>query len=351
MRGYSIEVSRSDLADHHQIPLDLAAAEDEIIARVDLAALTSNNITYAVHGGAPLHYWNFFPASAPDRGIVPVWGYGTVIHSRAAGVDEGLRLFGYWPSATHLKLRPGPVKAGGFSDIADHRQSLAPVYNSYRPTPHVPGQAEPLVALFQPLYGTGFVLAHSLAADVAAGRQILLTSASSKTALATAWNLKRAGHGTIGLTSAANRAFVERTGFYGRVLAYDELESLDAAAPAVLVDFSGNARLKARLHRHLKGLSASHIVGDTNWNETADEPLEGPQPALFFAPAHWEARARQIGPQAFDAELAQSMADFLATTPGWLHVESSSGPAGYADSFNRLLANKVRPDQGLIWRP
>ena len=45
------------------------------------------------------------------------------------------------------------------------------------------------------------------------------------------------------------------------------------------------------------------------------------------------------------------MADFLATTPGWLHVESSSGPAGYADSFNRLLANKVRPDQGLIWRP
>ena len=351
MSGYSIEVSRSDLANQRQVAIDLAAAEGELIARVDLAALTSNNITYAVHGGAPLHYWNFFPASEPDRGIVPVWGYGTVIQSRAAGIAEGLRLFGYWPSATHLRLRPGPVKAGGFSDLADHRQALAPVYNSYRPTPNVPAQAEPLVALFQPLYGTGFVLAHSLAPDLAAGRQILLTSASSKTALATAWNLKQAGHAPIGLTSEANRGFVEQTGFYSQVLAYDAIESLDPATPSVLVDFSGNARLKARLHRQLKGLSASHIVGDTNWNQTADEPLEGPQPALFFAPTHWEARARQIGPQAFDAELAQSMADFLATTPAWLHVESSSGPSGYTEGFNRLLANKVPPSTGLIWRP
>ena len=351
MTGYFIEIARGNLSHSEQKPLNLSAGEDEIIARIDLAALTSNNITYAVMGGPPLNYWDFFPASDPAWGIVPVWGYATVSESRSPHVAEGSRLFGYWPSATHVKLRPGPPKGEGFSDISAHRLGLAPVYNSYRPTPGVTPEAEPLIALFQPLYGTGFVLAQSLQGDIAAGRTIILTSASAKTALATAYNLKRAGHPAIGLTSPANRAFVEQTGFYAQVLTYDALESLDPAAPSVLVDFAGNGALKARLHRHLKALTASHIVGDTDWAAPADEPLEGPQPALFFAPTHWANRIREIGQQAFDSELNSSMAAFLATTPNWLKLETVQGPQGYTDSFNRLLTNKVRPNEGLIWRP
>lgn len=352
MAGYSIERARQDLSSWRSVPIDLAPDEGEVIARVDLAALTSNNVTYAVHGGPPLFYWNFFPASDSAWGVVPVWGYATVIASRAAHVPEGSRFYGYWPSATHLKLRPGPSKAGGFSDTAEHRQGLAPVYNSYRPADDVSDpQAQALNALFQPLYGTGFVLAHSLAGDVAAGRQIILTSASSKTALSTAFNLGRAGAKAIGLTSAANRAFVEQTGLYGQVLTYDAVETLDGSRPAVLVDFAGNGALKARLHSHLKGLTASHIVGDTDWNSPAEAELAGPQPALFFAPSAWEARAREIGPAAFEAELAQSLSAFLETTPGWLTLETVSGPDGYAQAFGRLLENRAPANLGLVWRP
>ena len=351
MSQYSIEIARADLSKQQTQALNLSPDEGEIIARIDLAALTSNNITYAVMGGPPLNYWDFFPASDPAWGIVPVWGYATVSESRSPHVAEGSRLFGYWPSATHVKLRPGPPKGEGFSDISAHRLGLAPVYNSYRPTPGVTPEAEPLIALFQPLYGTGFVLAQSLQGDIGAGRTILITSASAKTALATAYNLKRAGHPAIGLTSPANKGFVEQTGFYAQVLTYDALENLDPATPSVIVDFAGNGALKARLHRHLKALSASHIVGDTDWAAPADEPLEGPQPALFFAPTHWANRIREIGQQAFDAELNSSMAAFLATTPNWLHLETAQGPQGYTDSFNRLLANKLKPDEGLTWRP
>jgi hypothetical protein len=352
MAGYSIERSRKDLGDWRAVPLDLAPGDGEVVARVDLAALTSNNVTYAVHGGPPLFYWNFFPASDSAWGVVPVWGYATVTASRAPHVAEGSRLYGYWPSATHLRLQPGPSKAGGFSDMAPHRQGLAAVYNSYRPADDVanPG-TQALNALFQPLYGTGFVLAHSLAGDVAARRQIILTSASSKTALSTAFNLSRAGARPIGLTSAGNRGFVERTGFYDRVLTYDAVDQLDGAAPAVLVDFAGNGALKARLHTHLTGLSASHIVGDTDWNSPAGAELAGPQPALFFAPSAWEARAREIGPAAFDAELSQSLSAFLETTPRWLTVETVAGPDGYAQAFGNLLANKAPANLGLVWKP
>jgi NADPH:quinone reductase-like Zn-dependent oxidoreductase len=352
MTGYSIERSRETLTTWRSVPLDLLPEEGEIVARLDLAALTSNNVTYAVHGGPPLFYWNFFPATDPSWGVVPVWGYGTVVASRAPHVAEGNRLYGYWPSATHLRLKPGSAKAGGFADTASHRQGLAAVYNSYRPADDVTDpEAQALNALFQPLYGTGFVLAHTLAADVAAGRTVLLTSASSKTALATAFNLKAAGGRAVGLTSAANRVFVEQTGFYDRVLAYDEVETLDAALPTVLADFAGNGALKSRIHAHLTRLSASHIIGDTAWNTPGTAELAGPQPTLFFAPSAWEARTREIGPAAFDAELGRSLAAFLDTTPHWLRVERTTGADGYAEAFGRLLANGAGPDTGIVWKP
>lgn len=349
--GYQIERRRERLEGGRIISIDLTPGDGEIVVHVDLAALSANNITYAAHGGAPLHYWNFFPASDEEWGVVPVWGYATVAESRHAEIAVGARFFGYWPSATHLKLKPGPLKAGGFADMAPHRQGLAPVYNNYRPAPGAPAELDQLTALFQPLYGTGFVLGHMLKADADAGRHIIITSASSKTALATAWNLAEAGHPAIGLTSARNREFAEITGCYRAVLSYDELAELDAGAPSVLVDFSGNGALLSALHAHLKALSASHIVGDTDWKAAPPTALAGPPPQFFFAPAHWEERARAIGPAVFEAELAASLAAFLETTRGWLALKQLSGADAYLEAFATLLSGGASPREGLIWRP
>lgn len=348
--GYRIELQRDRLASWRSVPDAPVAGPGEIIARLDLAAITANNITYAVHGGPPLQYWNFFPASDAAHGVVPVWGYGTVTESHVDGIAPGDRFFGYWPSGTHLKLQPGPLKAGGFSDMAAHRQGLAPVYNSYRPAGDVPPAVQPLVALFQPLYGTSFVLAHFLG-ETATSQTVIITSASSKTAIGTAWNLTRQGARVIGLTSPGNLDFTRSTGAYTQVLPYADVEKLDGKAPAILVDFAGDGPLKARLHSHLSGLTASHIVGDTHWETTGEAELEGPTPALFFAPAVWEARAREIGPAAFDAELGESMKAFLADTPKWLEVVTVEGESGYAAAFTALLEGKAPARQGVVWKP
>lgn len=351
MQGKKIERRRESLSDWREVPETLTAADGEIIARVDLAALTANNVTYAVHGGAPLSYWRFFPASDDGWGVVPVWGFGTVIESRHPDIAVGSRFYGYWPSASHLKMNPGPLKANGFSDMSEHRQGLAPVYNAYRPAAAMPAAAEPLLALFQPLFGTAFVLDHVLG-SMAADAIIILTSASSKTALGTAFNLsRRPGVKVVGLTSAANRDFVASTGYYTSVLTYDEIGLLDSDAPCILLDFAGNGPLKAKLHHHLKGLRASHIVGDTHWDTTGQAELPGPQPELFFAPSAWEARAREIGPAAFDAELSAALQSFLKTVPAWLKVEDYSGTQGHAHAFDDLLQGRAPAERGAIWRP
>ncbi len=351
MTGYRIERRRDALAEWRQLPDPLVAAEGEVIAEIELAALTANNVTYAVHGGPPLHYARFFPAADPAWSVVPLWGYGKIIESRNADVAVGARFYGYWPSASHVKLVPGPSKHGGFADQSAHRQGLAPVYNAYRAADAVTAQQAPLVATFQPLFGTAFVLDHVLG-QAAPGTSIVMTSASSKTALGTAFNLgRRHGLKLIGLTSAGNLEFVRKTEYYTDILTYDEIERLDHGAPSVLVDFAGNGALKRRLHTHLKGLVASHIVGDTHWAAPGEADLPGPAPALFFAPSAWEARAAEVGPATFEAELAAALQAFLATVPDWLRIETYKGPQGHAEAFDALLNGKAPADRGAVWRP
>src|SRR3954470_3812709 len=99
----------------------LATAEDTSLAagqvrvRVDTFALTANNITYAAFGEA-MHYWDFFPSGEAGWGVVPVWGFGTVVQSLHPGVAVGERLWGYWPMAGQVVLQPDRLRDTGFMD-------------------------------------------------------------------------------------------------------------------------------------------------------------------------------------------------------------------------------------------
>ncbi len=53
---------------------------------------------------------------------------------------------------------------------------------------------------------------------------MVLTSASSKTAISQAFQLKSRGKArVVGLTSARNKAFVEGLGYYDQVVTYDDV--------------------------------------------------------------------------------------------------------------------------------
>lgn len=350
MQGYRIDVKKADMTDTRVIPASFTAGDGEVVAQVEHSSLTSNNVTYAVHNGPPLHYGRFFPAADDAHVTVPVWGFGRIVESRHPEVAVGARFYGYWPSGSHVVLKPGKATAAGFSDTAAHREGLAPVYNSYiaaektAPTP----DSEPAVALFRPLFGTAHVLDDFLGRTPAADT-VIMTSASAKTALGTAWGLKQRGTvRVIGITSAQNRAFVESTGYYDKVMTYAEIGQLDPDAACVLVDFSGNGAVKLALHTHLKGLVASHIVGDTHWAEPQSESLPGPAPALFFAPAVWQARAQEIGVAAFEAELQAASVRFLASTAAWLKIERVQGADGWRAAFAKLLDGSADPATGVI---
>ncbi|MFN3287531.1 MAG: DUF2855 family protein, partial [Sphingomonadaceae bacterium] len=237
-------VAADDLAAIQLVEARRSPGRGEVLVRVERLALTANTVTYAQHGQT-LGYDRFWPGAPAGWRIVPAWGTATVIDSRVDALAEGTLLFGFWPMASHAVLRPGRIDTRGLRDAAPHRADLPAAYNQYR---FETGEVdERLRMLLEPLYLTSFLIDDALAeADFAGAGLVLLSSASSKTALALAHALAQrpARPRILGLTSPRNRAFCEATGLYDRVVSYPELDTVPPE-PAAYVDFAGDRQLRA----------------------------------------------------------------------------------------------------------
>ncbi len=329
-------------------PTPLAAGDARL--KIDLFALTSNNITYAAMGEGMLGYWDFFPA--PEGwGKVPVWGFATVIESNAPDIVVGSRFYGYYPLAETLDVTPRKT-ATGFIDTAPHRAAKAVLYNIYTEITRDPAydaNHEPEQTLFRPLYGTGWWAADCV--QQAHARTVVLSSASSKTALATAHQLRNLGGvEVVGLTSPANADYVRESGLYHRTALYDDAGSLNVQAPVTFVDFLGRPELTVTIHRSLGiKLTRSIIIGVTDWAATRgalSEPLPGPKPEFFFVPTYAAERLKtdpQLGPA-----MQRDLRAFYLASHAFVDVKRITGSDAIQAAWSRLAAAGVPPRDGLV---
>ena len=344
-------------------------ADGQVRVRIDRFALISNNITYAAMGEA-MQYWRFFPVSGDeaddtDWGQIPVWGFGTVQASNCSDIAVGERLYGYFPMANVVDLTPGRVTAGSFFDAAPHRAELHSVYNQYMrcaADPFYTADTEDIQALLRPLFITSWLIDDFLTdndffgvtADPAQPGLMLLSSASSKTAYGTAFQLaQRTGIEVVGLTSPGNVAFCESLGCYQRVLTYDQLDRIAPDAPAIFVDFAGNAGFRKALHTHCKGLKFSSSIGATHVTDMGGgKDLPGPKATLFFAPAQIKKRSAEWGAQGLGQRLVQSWLAFTAAVSrpeqAWLQVQQHRGPDAVLAAYQQVLGGKGDPRTGHI---
>ncbi len=347
-----MHLSRRDLRDTRMVDVPAAPLADGAARlKLDLFALTANNVTYAAMGEGMLGYYDFFPA--PDGlGKVPVWGFATVTDSNAPGVEVGARYYGYFPLAETLDVTPANAGPRGFTDAAAHRAPKAAIYNQYINTaadPAYDAAFEPEQALFRPLYGTGWWAADCIAQDKP--KSVILSSASSKTALATAHQLrKRGGADLIALTSSGNAAYVRETKLYDRVVNYDDVAALSVEAPATYVDFLGRAEINAAAHAALgDALKRSIAIGITDWADRASAPatpLPGPKPEFFFVPTYAAGRL-QTDP-ALAAAMLADMRAFYAASRDFVAAEHIKGSDAILAAWSRLAKGGVAPREGIV---
>jgi len=232
----------------------------QILLHVERFAMTSNNITYAKLGHR-LGYWSLFPTGQDGWGRIPAMGYGVVDQSHHEHVAVGDRYFGFFPMSRHLVLEPGEAEDGArLVASAEHRKDLAAGYNIYDRVVSGPEELEDRTLLLRGLFMTGFLIDDFLADQDDAVGTIVLTSASSKTAIGLAYMAAaRDSVRVVGLTSPHNLAFTDRLGLYDEVYTYSDATNLDASAPTAYVDFAGNPEVTRAVHVHL-GESVRHSV-------------------------------------------------------------------------------------------
>ena len=369
--GQRLFIARNNLHQVHVGPdPDAPAARTLQAGQARLAlehfALTANNITYAAFGEA-MKYWQFFPAPDATQGCLPVWGFAVVTESQCDGVVVGQRVYGYFPAGSHLVVTPGRVRESGFFDTSAHRAELAAAYQQYvfcAADPAWQPRLEGLQAVLKPLFVTSFLIDDFLSDNQFFGaRQLLLSSASSKTAYGTAFCLaqRRGSPGApqvVGLTSPGNRAFTEGLGCYDRVISYADVADLDPSVPTVYVDFAGNAGLRRSVHeRFTEQLKFSSSIGGTHWEALAGGGgLPGPRPTLFFAPAQIKKRAAPPpdgwGRDVLEQRLATAWQAFIARVERagdpWVQVVQRSGAAATLAAYTALLEGKADAREGLM---
>lgn len=348
-------ITKSDLRSTEWIDApsqDLADGEARL--QVDAFALTANNVTYAAFGGAPMFYWNFFPSPSDAMGRVPVWGFATVSESRAEGVEVGQRLYGYFPISEDLVVTPMKTSERGFFDAAAHRQALAPIYNFYSnidTDPAYVADMEPQQMLFRPLYLTGWMICDSLMEGDPVPDAAVISSASSKTAIAAAHSLQRRGVKTVGVTSPRNVQFVKDTGLYDEVIEYDAISNYQASGKTAYVDFVGRPEFTKSVHTACgEHLIRSLTIGATDWEDerapVADLP--GPQPEFFFVPDYAANRAKQLPAGELDKRTGADLVAFYPVSKSFVTPTHIEGAEAITKAWQDTVEAVVPADQGLV---
>ena len=337
--------------------------EGEIIVEIESFAFTSNNVTYGV-AGEMMGYWKFFPSTKdPENiwGCIPMWGFAKIKHSNNEELKTGERLFGYFPASNILVMKPIKVSQKTFIDGQDHRKDLPPVYNNYIRLNNEDSynkDNDNLRALLFPLHITSFCLCDYLQCeDYLGAEQIIIVSASSKTAIGLAQGLHRekGRPEVVGLTSKRNLDFVKDLNSYDHVITYDELDNINIDSPAVMVDMAGNREILGKLHSSLGNKMIKCItVGMTHWdNETTADDTMGQlmnreRTEFFFAPDHIQKRISDWGTEGYNQKTSSFMDTRAEQSKSWMNIKEVSGLDNFLSTYDNVIQGDINPNEGII---
>ncbi|NQY64207.1 MAG: DUF2855 family protein [Alteromonadaceae bacterium] len=354
------EVTKAALDETRVVALDIAQelSDNEVLLKIDKFALTANNISYGIAGEA-LGYWRFFPtekiAEQEQWGRLPVMGFADVVSSNCQHIKIGERVWGFMPMATHVKIVAGMHSNTGFADVSPHRAGLPPVYSTFERVskkPFYQVDNEDFEILVRGLFMTSWLVDDFMFDNrYFDAKQYLITSASSKTSIALAFSIKERGElPCIGITSAANKKFVESLGCYQRVISYDEVANLDASISSLVVDMAGSQTVLAAIHRHFdKNICYSCRIGVTHHDDiVTDEVLPGAKPIFFFATTQLKKRTADWGSRETMKKLSGSLLRYIEFCRSIITIKHTTNKNDLVAIYKQVLSGKADASVGHI---
>ncbi|KDQ16757.1 hypothetical protein BOTBODRAFT_106597 [Botryobasidium botryosum FD-172 SS1] len=350
---------------------------NHILLRVEKFGFSSNNVTYGALGeSSHFKYFEFHPipgtaktVAAKTHGLIPVWGFTTVVASTHPSIQPGERLYGYLPMTRYALVPISEAnKYSVYVTLGDFPSDRRPYKQLQRcaTDPFYRKDREDETMLWRPLFWTSYWLEDSLfVARYHSAKRVLISSASSKTAYALAFLIRLRGVQeadvrkitVVGVTSPGNIAFTKGLGLYDEVVAYaDVLDSLDrTAGPWLYADVSGNDKLNERVVAHLgPSLAAGIQLGMTHVSPDATDAVASAAAGTsklqsFFMPEWLERRKRDLSAQAI-IDMQWSAWDALMKNTGrWMALEHTYGEKEVLRRYAETVAGRVSPNVGQVY--
>ncbi|KAJ4470876.1 hypothetical protein J3R30DRAFT_1132585 [Lentinula aciculospora] len=402
--------SRSILVTN-SIPTSEELQRGYILLQVDKLGWSTNNVTYQALGEhSHFRYYDFHPApisssasvTPQTHGVVPVWGFGTIVASAHPRVTVGERLYGYFAPAKYLILPIDEKDANKYSMYVPrpHLPADRKVYNQIQrcsTDPLYTRETEDLTMLYRPLFWTSYWCQDWLACSGYRGGcdYILISSASSKTAFCFAYCVRKRVEKEhqksfnvriIGLTSKGNLDFTRKLGLYDEVYDMNKSQS-ESQSKWIYIDVAGNQALNSNIHTHFASpyavskLVVTVSLGMTNLapGETNAEKIEWttnlkssstmqdsgritttysssaagfwPLTEQFFSPEWLAIRRLQLtSTQMLDAQ-KEAWADLMRDCPSWVKLEYVYGAEHVQKAYEGMMSSSggLAPDKGWIW--
>ena len=412
-------ISKANVKEHAVVPLSASSLpqlqDGHVRLRTALISLTSNNYSYALLGTLR-HWWDTYPVpeglSAPyndstQYGIVPAWGYGEVLESKASGIDAGMLLWGYWP--THdlpidLKLVPADA-AGHYIETSESRQRLMTLYQRYilldptaRMDPLDQSKMEEMAleTAVRPVWEAGYLLNAAIFGDppihpLGTGKWdekdadltsavVVSLSASGKTArgftdgLINHRSQNRAPLGFLAIASRFNKDLTSKAPFPTSAVTYETMTNAETLSwierqkpsKLVIVDFGGRGdslhRLLETFDKRFSGVEVVVIgVGGNVEMSTTQELGKWAQKNMALANRVQmntsdirDAAMERDGAEAYFKDVMEAWGKFVqrgSASDFKLEIgQGVAGSNGFEGGWTRLCEGKVIGDLALAYR-
>jgi hypothetical protein len=359
-KGLSVKSLTSKV---YQVPeLD----EGKVLMRVDKFGFSHMSLGYLMKGFTRTFagYHNFYKSSQGDNFYRSAcWGYATVVESAHPKVAVGTRLYGLVPPSKYeVQSVSGFIKGSkGEPSIVEMEMGENVPYNMrrFQEMEVVEGNNDdPVVEdwriVVKEIYTMAFYMDEQLLVETGMINSVIISCASSKTALALAYCLRmREMRYVVGFTSKEHLDFVKSTGLYHDVFCYDDVDKLPTDHTVVYMDFKCDGELRQRITLKMgTNLMYNMVVGPAAFQKRQkDQIFEKRARQVLFDEATWRERRRMVAEvtkTGRNEKLKYSYKSFVERMKQYIKLRHTNGAGALTKMYDNVYSNTASPSEAFV---
>merc|ERR1711879_117998 len=204
------------------------------------------------------------------------------------------------------------------------------------------------------IYKMAFYMDEQLLVETGMINSVIISCASSKTALALAYCLRmREMRYVVGFTSKEHLDFVKSTDLYHEVFCYEDVDKLPTDHTVVYMDFKCDGELRQRLSLRLgTNLMYTMVLGPAVFQKRMkDQLFEKRAREVLFDESSWRDRRRQVAEvtkTGRNEKLKYSFKAFIERMKRHVKLRHVSGVEGLTKMYDHVYCNTAAPNEAYV---